>query len=351
MKKRIALIFMAFLLLLPPGCALIGEGDLERYERSYLDVFDTVSILIFYAPDETTAAAWAEEAHRLLVEYHRLYDIYNSYEGLNNARTLNENAGVAPVEVPRELIELILFAKEMHAQTGGKLNVALGSVLSIWHDCREAGLAAPDNAQLPSMDALRDAYLHTDIENVIVDEAAGTVYLADPYMSLDLGAVAKGFAAQRVADAMEAMGVASMLLNLGGNICCVGRRADGKDWKVEVESPYGGAALCALSVNGKSLVTSGSYQRYYEVQGARYHHIIDPATLMPAAYFDSVSVLSSDSDLADALSTALFNMPLEEGRALAASFPGTEVLWVAADGTQISTEGFAAHLSDGKDKG
>ncbi|HWQ57720.1 MAG TPA: FAD:protein FMN transferase [Clostridia bacterium] len=344
--KKLAALLLLLPLLCACGCALVdGASGLSRYQASYLDVFDTATILTVYAPDEAQADAWLEETHALLLQYHRLYDIYNSYDGLSNARTVNENAGVAPVRADTALVELVLYAKDMYALTGGRMNIALGSVLSIWHEYREAGLENPDGAQLPPMEALEEAARHADIEDVVVDEAAGTIYLADPKMSLDLGAIAKGYAAQKVANEMEKRGVSSMLLSVGGNVVAIGARTDGKDWKVEVQSPYGGEALYLLNVNGLSVVTSGSYQRYYTVDGARYHHIIDPATLMPALYYDSVTVLSADSSLADALSTALFCLPPEESQALATR-AGVDVLWVATDGAQTMTEGFRAKLTN-----
>lgn len=341
--KRLAALLLIMLLALPACTPRDDAGGLTRYETSFIDVFDTVTTVTFYAPDADTAKRWSDDLHARLLHYHQLYDIYNSYDGLNNARTVNENAGKAPIEADATLIGLILFAQDMHAQTGGTMNVAMGSVLSIWHDYREAGLENPEEAALPPMEMLREAAKHTDIGDVIVDEAAGTIYLADPLLSLDLGAVAKGYAAQCIADEMRRAGVTSMLLSIGGNVCCIGARADGRDWRVAVESPGGQTEMPTLSVNGQSLVTSGSYQRYYTVDGVAYHHVIDPATLMPAAYFISVTVLCADSGLADALSTALFNLPLEEGKALA-SRAGVEALWVAPDGTQTMTEGFRARL-------
>lgn len=344
MKRLTALFLIALTLTLPlAGCSAADSG-LQRYASSFLDVFDTVTTVTVYAPDEETAQRWTNDAHALLLEYHRLCDIYDSYDGLNNAYTINENAGVAPVAADERLIALLSYAKQMYNLTQGKMNVALGSVLSIWHDYREAGLDDPANASLPPTDMLEEAAKHTNIDDVVIDENARTVYLADPAMSLDLGAIAKGYAAQRVLEAMAAEGVTSMLLSVGGNVCGIGARADGKDWKVAVESPDGGDALCTVNVNGQCLVTSGSYQRYYTVNGVRYHHIIDPATLMPAAYFDSVTVLCADSGLADALSTALFILPLEDGQALAASLDGVEVFWVSTDGTQTMTDGFASRI-------
>jgi len=326
------------------GCGRAQSAEPERYEQTFFDVFDTVTTIVLYDEDADRAAKRLQAVHDELLTYHELYDAYETYEGVNNIRTINENAGIAPVRTDERLTGLLLFAKDMDTLTDGRMNVAMGSVLSIWHDYREAGLDDPENAELPPMEALREAAKHTDISGVIVDETAGTVYLSDAEEQLDIGAVAKGYAAQRVADDMRAQGVTSMLLSVGGNVCAIGGRPDGSAWRVAVQDPASGGTLCTLEVRDESLVTSGTYQRYYTVDGKRYHHIIDPDTLMPETYFDSVSVLCADSGLADALSTGLANMPLGEGLALVESLDGVEALWVQPDGTQTQSDGFSAYV-------
>lgn len=320
--------------------------SMHRYEGSFIDVFDTVTKIVLYAPDEDTASALVDEVHALLREYHTLFDIYNAYDGVNNIKTVNDNAGVAPVKVDQKLIDLVSYAKEMYTLTSGKMNIAFGSVLHIWHNYREAGIDDPKNAALPPMDDLTAAAAHCNIDDVIVDADAATIYLADPAMSLDVGAIAKGYAAQKVVDTLIGRGVTDLLLSVGGNVCGIGSRIDGTPWKVGIQNPDLSSSeyLCYLAVRDTNLVTSGSYQRYYTVGDTTYHHIIDPVTLMPATYFISVSVLAPDSGLADALSTALFNMPLSEGQAFVASLDNVEAMWVFPDGTQVQSDGFAAYI-------
>lgn len=341
MKKRILALALVFALVLAlTGC----EKKLTRYEASFLDAFDTVTKMIGYAADEESFRAEADAMKEELTEYHQLYDIYNDYPGVNNLKTLNDNAGGAPVVVDQRIIDLLLECKRMYGRTEGRVNVAMGSVLSIWHEYRDAGIDDPEHAALPPMEALEAAALHTGIDRVIIDEAASTVQLADPEMSLDVGAIAKGFAAQRVTDSAKARGVTDMLLSVGGNVCALGARQDGTPWKAAVQDPASPeGSLFTVGVGEISLVTSGDYQRYYTVDGVRYHHIIDPDTLMPAAYFSAVSVLAKDSGDADALSTALYNLPYEKGLALAER-EGVEVLWVWSDGRQEMTDGFRAAI-------
>ena len=342
MRKALAILLSVWLPLVPLAAG--ASATLTRYKASFLDVFDTYSEVIVYTQTETEAKAVLQQVHDELVTFHQLYDIYNTYEGVANLKTVNDQAGIAPVKVDARLIDLVLFAREMYAQTQGRMNIAMGSVLSIWHDYREAGIDDPQTAQLPPMDALTAAAAHTSMENVVVDEAASTLYLADPQMRLDVGAVAKGYAVERVAQDLLAAGVTSALLSIGGNVRAIGLRGDGTSWRVSVQNPDLTAAnqgLMTLDLTDLSLVTSGSYQRYYTVGGKQYHHIIDPDTLMPAAYTWAVSVVTQDSGLADALSTALYCLSIEDGKALLAHFTGVEALWVQADGSLVRSDGFS----------
>ena len=324
------------------GCAAMRAP--QRYERVFLDVFDTVTTVILYDTSESQANEHFDELHMLLQEYHRLYDIYHAYEGLNNLYTVNEQAGKAPVPVDSRILDLIDYAKEMDALTNGRMNIAMGRVLDLWLQYREAGLRDPDHAALPPMDQLSAANADANLENIVVDRAAGTLFLVGPQTQLDVGAIGKGYAAGQITEAMWQNGVTSMLLSVGGNVCSIGTRADGTAWQVGIQDPYSDGNLCAVQVCGQSVVTSGTYERFYTVDGKRYHHIIDPATLLPSTYYDSVTVISTDSALADALTTGLFCLPLHQGQALVASLDDVEVLWVLPDGTQTQSAGFSADL-------
>ena len=291
--------------------------------------------------------------HADLLEYHRLYDIYNDYDGVVNVKTINDNAGVAPVQVDDKILGMLELARQMYDTTNGKLNIAMGSVLRIWHDCREAAEANTNEAdnKLPEQEALDAAARHCDISNLVIDENAKTVYLSDPDMSLDVGSVGKGYAVEMVAQAAEARGLKSALISVGGNLRAIGTKPDGSQWSGGVENPWNASDVYTASssyvsgvnMSDMALVTSGNYQRYYVVDGVRYHHLIDPDTLWPARYFDSVSVLSPDSGAADCLTTGLFCMSLEDGQKLIESLDGVEALWCTPDGEVIQSSGWADH--------
>jgi FAD:protein FMN transferase len=348
MRKRMMLYGLLIAALLLSGCGNAASPQTTQYKATFLDLFDTVSQILGYAEDKETFTAFSEQVKAELAQYHALYDIYHD-DAVTSIKTINDSAGVQPVKTDGRIIGLLLKSREIYDITGGKTNIALGAVLEIWHQYREAGIDDPENAQLPPMDALLEAANHTDIGDMIIDEEASTVYLTDPLMSLDVGAIAKGYATERVAESIETSGKTSVLLSIGGNVRAIGAKPDGSPWNVAIQNPDLEAednSLFTLAINNLSVVTSGSYQRYYVVDGVKYHHIIDPATLMPAAYFIGISVVASDSGLADGLSTALFCMPLDEGQALIASLDGVEACWVQPDGTVTMTDGFRALIEE-----
>lgn len=336
------------------GCAgqpkTTVSDNAQRFTAYYFDVFDTMTQVIAYCDSQAEFDRQMEALHADLVAYHQLYDIYNDYEGLNNIKTINDNAGVAPVEVDQRIIDMLELAVEMYDTTNGKLNVAMGSVLAVWHDYREAAEADPSDAdnRLPTQEELDAAAQHCDISDLIIDREAGTVYLADPEMRLDVGSVGKGYAVEQVCLAAKERGLVSLSLSVGGNLRSVGTKPRGESWESGIVSPwddsllYGSSSslLAAVRSNDQALVTSGDYQRFYTVDGVRYHHIIDPDTLWPADYFTAVTILCPDSGLADCLSTGIFCMPLEEGMALIESLDDVEALWCTKDGQIIKSSGF-----------
>ncbi|MBN2557783.1 MAG: FAD:protein FMN transferase [Clostridia bacterium] len=319
----------------------------QRYEAQFLQLFDTITQIIAYTGDRTEFEGQVDLIYKELEEYHKLYDIYNDYEGVANIKTINDNAGIAPVAVDPRIIGLLEFSRHVHETTGGNVNVAFGAVLRIWHEYRNAGIDDPENAKLPPMELLMEASLHTDIDRMIIDEEASTVFLADPEMSLDVGAVAKGYAVEQVALSAAKNGFSSGLISVGGNVRAVGIKPSGEYWNIGIQNPDTSSLnqnLHVVNLDGMSLVTSGNYRRYYTVNGVEYHHIIDPATLYPSVHFDSVTVLNADSGLADALSTALYIMPYEEGLALIESIPGTQALWIGHDGAIQYSPSFSDYI-------
>ena len=349
MKKRlIALSLLVLLLLALPVSGSAEAAGMEKYSGYVFDAFDTTTTVTAYA-------ASAEEFNELLagieadlMHYHQLYDIYNPYEGLVNLYEVNLRAGREPVEVPQEIMDILVFAKEMYAVTDGNMNVAFGSVLRIWHDVREYNNNFPNEDPIfPEREALEAAAEHCSIDDLILDEEACTVFFADPELKLDVGAIGKGYAVERVAQRLIAEGYDNILLNAGGNVRTIGGKLTGENWVIGIQNPDTASSelyVAKASVSGKAVITSGVYQRFFEYEGKRYHHIIDKDSLQPEDRYQSVTILLDDSGRGDALSTAVFNMPYEEGSAFVESLDGVEAMWILNDGTQCFSSGFEAYV-------
>ncbi len=295
--------------------------------RVYFDYFNTESRYIDYSgsseEDFQRAASLVGEKLKF---YHELFDIYHEYEGITNLKTLNNHAGEGPVQISEELFDLLEYSKEMYTLTGGEVNIAMGAVLSIWHEYREAGVALPERA------LLLEAAEHTDIEKLRLDRENMTAELCDPEMSLDVGAIAKGFAVEKIAELLKSEGYTSSVIDAGGNLRAIGKKPDGAPWRTGVKNPLGDGYIEYLDLADGAAVTSGNYERYYTVNGKNYHHIIDKDTLMPSEHFVSVTVTAGGSALADALSTALFNMTYEEGLMVIGELDGVCAIWVTPSG-------------------
>jgi thiamine biosynthesis lipoprotein len=308
------------------------SGDYRRFSEVFLDVFDTITVVSGYAASQEEFDYFSQEVIRdKLLQLHQLFDIFNEYPGINNLHTINNYAGIAPVEGDPVIIELLLLSIEAYHISDGLLNVAIGPVTQLWHEAGEELL-------VPSMEDLLAASEFTDINDLIINEEMGTVFLQKENMSLDVGAIAKGFAVELAALAAIESGFNSFTLTVGGDVRVTeSPPGDQEAWNIGVSNPEGGDVLDIISVTNTSVFSSGNYLRYFVVDDMMYHHIIDPRTLMPATGHKSVSVVYPDGAMADILSLVAFILDTDEAKEFLACFEA-EGIWVLHDGTLITTQ-------------
>lgn len=269
---------------------------------------------------------FSEEYNKLLEQYsnyNQLFDIYNTYPGVNNLKTINDNAGIKPIEVDQTLIDLLLLTREFYEITNHEFDITMGPVLKIWHQYREDGIEANTQGELgslPTDEELQTALACTGWDKVEIDDENNTVYLNEACASLDVGGVAKGYAAEQLAQTLEQDDIKAAIVNAGGNNRTVNTKLDGSPWRSLIQNPDGEGGFIAVSQPGSvSFVTSGDYQRYYIAEdGNSYNHIIDPRTLYPATKYRSVTVICKNSAIADILSTSLYTLDYDEGLELLA---------------------------------
>lgn len=255
-----------------------------------------------------------------------IFDKYNDVTGVNNLKTVNDNAGIAPVVVDQALIDLLLIAKEWTTKSEGTFDITLGSVLRIWHDFREEGQTLNTNNQYgktPNLADLQAANQYVGWDYVVIDDTANTVYLTDPHVSLDLGGISKGYATDLVAAKLKEGGLEAGLLSFGGSSSVIiGSKPNKLNWNVAVRAPIRGNPYVELDYvyfpDSFALSSSGDDQNYYQA-GADlyYHHIIDPITLFPVNNgCHSVTVFTTENaTVAEALSKTLFILPVKEAYA------------------------------------
>lgn len=325
MKK----VFAAALLLF--FCCACGKTQ-DPYTAEQFDLFDTVITVTAYCDTRAEFDALRDTAFSEFARLDKLFDIYEGEEG--SVKTLNEHAGMGPVPLAPEVLALLSFSKDAYELTDGSVNVMMGAVLSLWHDARTAAEKAPESAALPDRAALKAAAKHCDISALVINQAGGTAELTDAEASVDVGAVAKGYAVEQVAQNLMAEGFDCFLISAGGNVRAHGIPPGKEGWRVGVQSPTDASQIATVvTLTDGSVVTSGGYLRYFEVDGVRYHHIIDPVTLMPADAVLSATVLCEDSGIADALSTAFFMRTADQAKDLEERLTNTRVIRIEKDGT------------------
>lgn len=333
------------------GCQ---KKDYQLYSKNFVGAFDTITQYLSYALSEDEFNEQSQYIDEKLDYYDHLFDKYNSYDDLNNVKTINDNAGKVPVKVDKPLIDLLELSIERNKTISNKVNIAFGSVINIWHDYRDAAEANGGIGTVPTKSQLEKANQHTDLNSIVIDKEKQTVFIKDKDVSIDVGATAKGYAIELIKQGLIDKGVDNFLLSGGGNVASHGKRKIQKEgdfllndcrdyFCVGLESPQDGnfaqkenedsESEALLVASGESIVTSGDYQRFYkDINGVRYHHLIDPDTLFPAVHFRSVSIITEDSGLADFLSSAVFLMTYEEGLKLVNSLDGVEAIWLLEDG-------------------
>lgn len=346
--------FLTLLLALCMGCKTsINYTQKQMY--SFDSGFDTVIAYIEWVEDGDTQ--YRENANKTFEKfsyYNELFDSFHDYENINNIKTINDNAGIKAVSVNQEVIDMLLEAKYFYDISYGKIDVTAGKMISLWHDAREIGMELNTHGEygeVPNRVELEESIKHKGWDKIIVDDENNTVFITDPYVSLDVGSVAKGYATQRVAEYLVTENVKNAVIDAGGNLKALSGKYNGKDWITGIRNPNNPSlspddSLLTIQYSGdKSAVTSGDYERAFIANdGKSYSHIIDPDTTYPADKYRSVTIITTDAGVADCLSTALFCLDYEDGLKVIEQYKKDhdnaflEVIWVANKDINFETD-------------
>lgn len=331
-------------------CAVVSQkqatgknmGTNDAYSAQFIDTFNTVIQISGYAQSDEDFAKYSYYAHQRFIQLSKYFDRFYEYSGVNNIRTINSKAGIEPVKVDKVLYDLIDFGIKCDQMSKGKVDISKGTVIALWTSYIEKYSGENENTEIPDINTLKSLDSKSDISHIQLNPQEHTVYITTADTMIDVGAIAKGYATQIVANELYEMGLKSFYISAGGNIV-VKDPPPGKDhWTIGIQNPDSQElndyvdSIDSVKVTNMSVVTSGDYQRFYYYNGERMHHIIDFDTLMPAKLYRSVSIICNDSGFADFASTALFVMDYESGLKFAKD-NNIDAIWIFADKTIKST--------------
>lgn len=349
--KRLFAMFLMVVFLLT-ACNIPGKKQdkevvkLDGYEVSWFDYFDTIIKITAYTESEESFEKLITLIESEIKIWNKLLDPFRAFEGINTIYTLNHSEGKW-ISLDKRLMDVLAFSKEAYKKTNGQTNVAIGELSMLWHSEREQAASNNMQGKLPSQKDLENAAMHMDINHIELDMNNNQARLLDPDMQIDLGAVGKGYVTDYLDEMIRAEGYNSVLLNLGGNVKVIGKKSGKAQWSLGINNPFSDGTDPAkqlrevLLLEDLSVISSGNYERFYYVEDVLYHHIIDPDTLYPNLEFAQVSVVSPEAAWGDVLSTALFNMSIEDGLKVLEAFPDTAVFWIKSNGEEYKTDNWA----------
>lgn len=341
MKKMLAFLMTALAICLLVAC---GNGKKEAegtklatvkspLTRTESLLHTVVQLSIYHKGQEKVmdeAVETIKELESLLSATKEGSDVYR----------INEAAGKEPVKVDKRTIEVIQAALETSEWSGGRFDISIGIINQLWH-------IGSEDACKPADNEIQNALPYVDYKRIKVDEKAQTVFI-EKGMNLELGAISKGYIADQVKSLFEKRGITTAIINLGGNVVVMGGSPNHKEgWKVGVQDPdkVRGATVGSVYQSNRSVVTSGIYERYIEVDGKIYHHILNPQTGYPIENdISGVTVFTDTSTQGDALSTTLFIYGIEEGLAYVNQQEGVEAVFIDKDHGVHLSEGLKEHF-------
>lgn len=321
--------FLFLLLSLLVGLSTIIAQPVNEYSKT---------LLLMGSRFELTAVATNEQAawqaiNAGITEITRIEQLISSWDANSQTSAINRQAGIKAVQVDKELFDLIVRAKKVAALTQGAFDISYASMDKIWKF----------NGSMNNMpDSIMVAKASSKInwQNILLDNEAQRVFLKQKGMKIGFGAMGKGYAANKAKVAMQAIvGIKGGIVNAGGDLIAWGKSSKTEGWTIKIADPKDKHKMLAyLQLQNQAVVTSGDYEKFVQFNGKRYAHIIDPRTGYPTTGIKSVTIISPDAELSDALATAVFVMGKSQGLALINQIKGVEGLIVTDEDQLLTTD-------------
>lgn len=303
------------------------EKHLYKETRSSLYTLVTITV-VGDSPEKARKATAA--AYDALDDLGRLLNFYAEDSELS---AINRNAGIKPVHVSRDTLEIVKTALMVSEQTEGGFDVTVGPIVKLWDFKKKT---------LPSAAAIAERLPSVGYENIVIDEAAATVFLKKPGIQMDLGGIIKGFAADKAVQTLKANGIEDGIVAVAGDIKLFGRQPDGRPWNIGIQNPRAEGdkdeLFATVNLGTQGISTSGDYQRYFILDGVRYHHLLNPKTGYPESLCRSVTVIAPEAALTDAYATGIFIMGPQKGLAVLERL-GMDGVIIDRDGKVLTTKG------------
>ena len=324
MKKILAgILLLAFIL----GTFLYTKNIKKEYSKNFFYMDTVISIKI--RTNKTNIDSIFNGIDEIYSKYQKLTDYYDNESTLYYINNNTSNDEVLTIDP--NLYEMLELSNTWNKKSNGKFNINLGKVLEVWNKAR-------DNNTVPNISSLNEA--KENINDIVL---LGDNKIKNNNPSIDLGAISKGYTSEKVSKYLEENNIKDYIINAGGNVI-VGTPSNKDRYSIGIKDPSNTNSLFK-TVYGKniSIVTSGSYERFYIYEGTKYSHIIDPDTLYPANSFESVTVIADSSTIADILSTTLFVLPLEDGLKLVDELPNVEAIYYISSDNIVTSKGFSKY--------
>ncbi|WP_342349832.1 FAD:protein FMN transferase [uncultured Nitrospira sp.] len=331
--NHFAIVFFSVALTLVSLDAGLAKSALIKRSQ-YL--MGTLVFVTGVASDEETAKTAVSAG---LAEIRRIEHLMSTWIPTSELSKVNAAAGREPIQVSQETFEVLVRSLEMAKLTQGGFNIAVGPAVKAWD--------ASGEGQVPSREYLEELRPQMELSSMELDEKTRRVWLRHPGMSIDVGGIGKGYAADLAARVMQASGATAGVVALSGDIKTFGRMPDHQRFVFGIQHPRKkqGEVLGRIELEDEAVSTAGDYQRYFMKDGVRFHHILDPKTLHPARGCQSVTVIAKDGVMADGLDTGIFVMGPDKGMALIESLPDVEGVIVDQEGKVFVSSGLKGRLS------
>lgn len=331
MKKRILAIAIITVLVVATYLYLYKPVKTYQKDMYFMDTYINVK---FYTNDSKLANKTLKEVETIYSTYHQLSDRFSAYPALNNVFYINNNTDKSlAIKLDSRLYNLIKYGIEWYDISGGVKNINIGNVVDVWKKYRTLGTGVPTLAELKGAGSIAITDIVLKADN----------YILNNHPNIDLGSIAKGYATEEVGKYLRSIGINKFLINAGGNVL-VGDHYNNGVYKIGIQDPTSETGIFQIvKGNNIAVVTSGGYERYYEYNGVKYNHIIDPSTLFPAKDFKSVTVITNSSALGDSLSLILFVLPIEQGKAFIKNFDNVEAIWYKENNEIVKSDGFSKY--------